>query len=490
MNTRPLPGSQRPYLVVAAAALLIGACSGSDSGSDPGDQDVTAGGTTNSGGATQVGGGGSSAAGTGSSGASSVGGRSSLGGAISNGGALVQTGGSANTGGSSVTGGQGNSGGSVSSGGTSTSGGRSTSGGADSQGGSSSGGTSSGGASSGGATSGGAASGGSSSSCNVNPVTPDATPEAKNLLCYLYDIYKTKVLSGQQETNWYADPPDIGWYLDNIGEYPAVLGSDFLYRDGVSCSSVTRSTNRAIDYWNAGGIIMFRYHMGLPAAGTTCMDDCYQGSNCSEPTNTTPDATFFSNLISSGTAENTALIGKLDYVAVQIAAMKAANVPVILAMYHEAQPNGWFWWAMTQSGSSFTNLWKYTFDYLTKTKGLNNIIWLMPFSGNVDSAFYPGDGYVDIGGPDQYTQPSNLMTFNASDNWNPSVAVLGNSMPITMHETGSALQPDSMFPSYPWVLFSVWATFETDPTYNTVDSIKAAYASQYTLVRDDIPNLK
>jgi beta-mannanase len=377
-------------------------------------------------------------------------------------------------------------------GGTST-GGRAAGGTA--TGGTPSGGTATGGTATGGKATGGTATGGTGTGgCSVTPVTPNATQQTKNLLCYLYSIKGNHVLSGQQETNWNANPTNISWYVSNIGKYPAVLGSDFMYRDGVSCSSVTPSTNRGIAYWNAGGITMFRYHMGMPGSGLTCTADCYQGANCSEPT-TRPTAAFFTNVVTAGTAENTSLKAKLDYMAVQINAMKAANVPVILAIYHEAQSNGWFWWSETTSGSAFVNLWTYTFDYLTNTKGLTNIVWLMPFSGSPSSAFYPGKNYVDIGGPDEYTQPSNLLTFNASANYNPAVSVLGSTMPITLHETGSAVQPDYMFPTTaPWVLWNVWANYENTAqggfTFNTVASLQAAYASQYTITRDEIPNLK
>jgi beta-mannanase len=200
-------------------------------------------------------------------------------------------------------------------------------------------------------------------------------------------------------------------------------------------------------------------------------------------------------VVTAGTAENTSLKAKLDYVAVQINAMKTANVPVILAIYHETQTNGWFWWAETTTGSAFVNLWTYTFNYLTNTKGLTNIVWLMPFSGSPSSAFYPGKAYVDIGGPDEYTQPSNLLTFTASANYNPAANILGSSMPITLHETGTAPQPDSMFPSAaPWVLWNVWASYysgaQSGFTFNTVASLQQAYASQYTITRDEVPNLK
>jgi len=132
---------------------------------------------------------------------------------------------------------------------------------------------------------------------------------------------------------------------------------------------------------------------------------------------------------------------------------------------------------------------------LTKTKGLTNIIWLMPFSGAPNSAFYPGKDFVDVGGPDEYSQPSNLLTFNASGNYGPGANVPGNTMPITLHETGSAVQPDTMFPSAaPWVLFNVWATYENTViggfTYNTVSSLRTAYASPFVITRDEVPTLK
>lgn len=240
---------------------------------------------------------------------------------------------------------------------------------------------------------------------------------------------------------------------------------------------------------------MFRYHMGMPNAGTTCADDCFSGgANCAEPT-TLPTATFFTSIVTPGTPQNTALNAKLDYVAVQIGAMQAANVPVILATYHETQPNGWFWWAENDSGPAFVNLWMYTFNYLTKTKGLSNIVWLMPFSGSPNAAFYPGRAVVDIGGPDEYSQPANLLTFNAAGNYGPAANIFGSTLPIALHETGAVAQPDTMFPSVaPWVLFNVWATYENTViggfTYNTLSSLQQAYTSQFVITRDKVPSLK
>jgi hypothetical protein len=118
----------------------------------------------------------------------------------------------------------------------------------------------------------------------------------------------------------------------------------------------------------------------------------------------------------------------------------------------------------------------------------------MPFSGSPSAAYFPGKSFVDLGGPDEYSKPSNLLTFNASGNYGPGASAIGGSLPIALHETGSAVQPDTMFPSAaPWVLFNVWATYENTViggfTYNTTSSLSTAYASPFVVTRDEVPNL-
>ena len=109
---------------------------------------------------------------------------------------------------------------------------------------------------SGGTAGSGAAGAGGSTTCSVSPVNPNATPQARKLLCYLYSLYGKNVLSGQQETSWSNPANDVNWYNTNVGKYPAILGGDYLYPSG--------TTSRAQAYWNAGGITMIRYHMGAP----------------------------------------------------------------------------------------------------------------------------------------------------------------------------------------------------------------------------------
>jgi hypothetical protein len=125
------------------------------------------------------------------------------------------------------------------------------------------------------------------------------------------------------------------------------------------------------------------------------------------------------------------------------------------------------------------------FNYLTNTKGLTNLVWLAPSSGTIDSSWYPGKTYLDIAGPDTYetNQPFTTMFTNAKK-------VIGNDVPIALHETGLVPTPSAMFPTAaPWVLFNIWAGYQSDGTHNTTANVKTTYESPYTITRDELPNL-
>ncbi len=463
----------RRSLACFALVLAPSACGSSEPPSDG------AGATGGSGAAGRVGGGGVTTTDSGRAGSTAYGGRMATGGAGGVGGSLSVAGSGGTTGGSVSLGGApaagrssiGGASGSPEGGAGSNVGGASDgaggmtagSGGIAGAGGRSAGNggmAGSGGAGGSAGTTGGVG-GGGSVGCSVTPVDPNATTQAKNLLCYLYSIYGKNVLSGQQETSWSSPENDISWYNTNVSKYPAVLGGDYLYPSGTS--------TRAIAYWNAGGITMLRYHMGAPPNA-----DTYENSQGSAN---------IANVLASGTAENQSFRSKLDYAATELKKLADANVPVLWAPFHEYQPNGWFWWSKG-SATQFVQLWRYMFDYLVTTKGLHNLVWLAPSSGSPDASWYPGKAYLDVAGPDTYaTNPPFSAMFTAAKN------IIGTTVPITLHETGVVPQPSTMFPTAaPWVLWNIWAGYQISE--NTVANVQSAYASSYTITRDEVPNLK
>ena len=438
-----MPLTSKRVLVLAAAALKLLACSSTS--------DDT--GTPSAGAPVSPAAGSGALAGGGASSASGPGGTA---GSLSAGGTFAGAG-SVNVGGTSSAGG-GSSGGALSTGGGSANGGAaSVAGGA-------------------GSSAAGAAGSGSSADCTVAPRDPSATAEAKKLLCYLYSIYGSKVLSGQQETSWSNPQGDVDYYVQTVNKHPAILGGDYLYTDGAKPGNNTSVRARA--YWNAGGITMMRYHMGAPP-----MADTYDNSKGT--------VANFDNLTKAGTAENTSLNSKLDYLAGELEFLQDAKVPVMLVIYHEIDKYAWFWWSKC-TGAQFIDLWKYSVDYINKTKGIHNVLWVVGYGHDGAMAdFWPGKAYADLGGIDQYdkgTQPfANL--------YSGTKAVVGATMPIPLHETGTIPQPSAMFPTAaPWLLWNVWATYQNTAaegyTWNTPETIKSAYADPHTITRETLPNLK
>lgn len=83
------------------------------------------------------------------------------------------------------------------------------------------------------------------------------------------------------------------------------------------------------------------------------------------------------------------------------------RIPMILRPFHEGNGN-WFWWgADCLPDDKYVAIFRYTIDYLTKTRGIRNFIYCYspngPFTSEEDyMRRYPGDDYVDIMGIDMY----------------------------------------------------------------------------------------
>jgi hypothetical protein len=449
--------------VILGCALALGACSSGDSGGSTG----TGGSSSGQGGSVGTGGHTGGSVGTGGTTSGTGGSAPGTGGvAPGTGGRASGTGGTASgTGGTATgTGGRASGTGGAASG---TGGAASGSGGAVATGGAAGSGTGGHGGVSG---AGGAAAGGSSGTCT--PIDPQAIPQAKNLLCYLNSINGSKVLSGQQETSWSNPQGDIDYYVTTANKHPAILGGDYLYPDG--------TTTRAQAYWQAGGITMMRYHMGAPP-----LSDTYDNSKMT--------VSNYDNLTKSGTSENMSLNSKLDYLAGELMKLQTASVPVIMVLYHEVDSGAWFWWSKG-TGPQFVTLWKYTINYINNTKGIHNVLWTLGFGHDgALSAYNPGKAYLDLGGIDEYDDPS-MEPFTTQ--WNSAKGVFGSAGPIPLHETGAIPQPADMFAGNkaPWVLWNVWATYENTAqsgvTYNTAATIMKAYSDSHTVTRESLPSLK
>ena len=292
--------------------------------------------------------------------------------------------------------------------------------------------------------------------CSARPVDPQATTQARKLLCYLYSQYGNHIISGQRESNGRED--EFNHIRSVTGKYPAIRGLDM-------CD---RPATRAAAWWNAGGIPLIGWHVGAPATSS-----CNYGGTAS-----------INATLTSGTAQNRSYLSELDYAAGQLLQLQSQGVAVLWAPYHEAGGT-WFWWSK-EGGSQYQRLWRFQFDYFTRTKGIHNLVWLHPYNGTPNSSFYPGKQYVDVGGADTYARDHNPQ----ASMFQQTRAIVGGTIPIALHENGPIPDPDQLQSTGArWVLFSTW---NGNHLYQSNDQnfLRKVYGHSYVVTRDEVPNLK
>ena len=94
---------------------------------------------------------------------------------------------------------------------------------------------------------------------------PRASAEARALYGYIWSIYGTRTLTGQQEQNF--TPAGARVELDYIqtvtGRQPALLGLDYIE------PADQRAVNERATAWHrSGGIVSLCWHWGAPDIGT------------------------------------------------------------------------------------------------------------------------------------------------------------------------------------------------------------------------------
>lgn len=300
---------------------------------------------------------------------------------------------------------------------------------------------------------GGAADGGLP--CSVQPVTPNATSQTHKVLCYLHAIYGKGILSSQEEDN---NDNGMNTVFQATGKYPAIRAFDV---------NNSMAPTQCVAHWNAGGLCMFGYHMGI------------NGGTFNTPTN-------INNVLASGTAENTSFRQDLDRIAQFVQPLQAAGGVAILRLFHEAGKGcNWFWWSMGSS-AQWQQLFKYAFGYLTATKGLNNVLWIAPLCGSPDPAYNPGPQYIDFGGADTYVTAGDYEPLTSL--FQQTEAAFPNMM-VALHENGSIPDPVQLQATgTKWLFFNTWASPYFTAPNNTAAHLQAVYSNPYVITRDKLPS--
>ncbi len=288
------------------------------------------------------------------------------------------------------------------------------------------------------------------------PVTPNASPEARALLNFLYAMKGKVVLAGQHGI-------DETEYVHKLtGRYPAIKGHDLIHEDRNG-----RQIQSAIDWWKQGGIPTVMWHWGAPGKGPG-----YENSK---------KQIDIDRCFKKGTAEHQAMWSDLKRIADWLTVLRDAHVPVLWRPLHECDGN-WFWYGKG-SGNQFCRLWRTMFDYFTHERGLNNLIWVLCHSGEPKSDFNPGPGYYDLAGADSYSEER-----TRKEMYDKVRTIHGDAAPIPYHECGTIPDPDqchAVGADWSW-----WMLWSGEHCHNhDSELMKEVYANPRVMTLDRLPRI-
>jgi len=260
------------------------------------------------------------------------------------------------------------------------------------------------------------------------------------------------------------------------GKWPGMIGGDYWWFGSTQATADLTFNALAIAYAAAGGLVTLSLSMPNPTTAK------FSG-----------DATALDSagLLAAGTATHQALLVMLDSIAAGLAQLQAAGVTVLLRPFHEL--NGtWFWWSLLPP-AQFVSLWQFVRDYLTKSKGLTNLLWVWSVNAGFVSyppqSRYPGDAYVDVTGIDVYSSnPADAAGDVAT------LVALGHPVMLSEFGSGSAAAADPTFEETtliaalkgPLSKIVAWQQWWSPWGMETAAAVKPALADPWVLNRGDL----
>ena len=344
----------------------------------------------------------------------------------------------------------------------------------------------------------------------VAPVNPEASPEARQLLEFLYSIRGKYTLAGQH--NFISDPRRYDSVVYSVtGKRPVVWGSDFSFNalggniadyhhcgpmnltspwgecriNGLSTETLRQNLVDEIKQRHAEGrIITLMWHCCFPSECNDC-DGASIWTWQNRPSNE-----FWKELTTEGTRLNTQWKKQMDTVIPYLEQLRDAGIPILWRPYHEM--NGvWFWWCNKPGENGFKKLWIMTYNYFTKVHKLNNLLWVWntnaPRDKKGDEAgpyadFYPGPEYVDVLAADVYHR-------DYKQSHHDDLQALAGDKLLALGEVGQLPDPDSYHSQPNWSWFMVWGYFINSQKTDSLPSetaVRRIYDDPRTLTLDEI----
>ena len=233
------------------------------------------------------------------------------------------------------------------------------------------------------------------------PVTADASREAKALLARLYEVSGKGVLSGQ-ENGTKSAAASTGLVFEVTAKYPAIYAQDLAPAaapDGASPESIVAEAKHESQNHS---IVSLMWHAPRPTDNkpTSAVDTAANALTDFE----------WEQLLTPGTRLYQKWCDQVDGVSAYLKQLQDAGIAVLWRPYPE--PNGGrFWWSGRIGIRGSAALYQQIFDRMVNHNGLHNLIWVWtgavpgfgPNGNRPLSDFFPGLLYVDALALDQET---------------------------------------------------------------------------------------
>ncbi|MCH5281570.1 MAG: beta-mannosidase [Lachnospiraceae bacterium] len=309
----------------------------------------------------------------------------------------------------------------------------------------------------------------------MNPVNPNATQKAKELLAYLYETAGNAIITGQHTQ---TDPMEEVVYIKEItGAAPKLQGFELLgYSPNINYEDASqeclieveenKGTVETALKWakETGGIVAICFHWFSPIGGR---DKAFYAKN------TDFDA---SKVLVEGTKEREAFYSDMDVIARELQKFLDEDIPVLFRPFHEADGD-WFWWG-AKGDEVGRELYKLMFEYYVNQKHLDNLLWVW---NSPKREGFPGEEYVDVISRDVYLTEKKPTDYK--EEYEELIRNTTASKVAALAEVGYIPDVEMLSESkIPWAFYMTWSKeFCIGEQYNTVAETKKMYDSSYAV---------
>jgi mannan endo-1,4-beta-mannosidase len=303
-----------------------------------------------------------------------------------------------------------------------------------------------------------------SSEGTVKPVTPNASPEAVELLKLVYSISGKHTMTGQHNfpntKDTYTQQAAKSW-----GKVPAVYGQDWGFaKEGDKDSYLARPdiVAECKRQYALGSIVTICWH-AVPPTAEEPVTFMPRRPAAQQPSGPAPEKLAsvqgkltdeqFKDVLTPGTELYKRWCAQVDAVAGFLKQLQEAKVPVLWRPYHEMNGD-WFWWGGRRGEYSTARLYRQIFDRYVHHHKLTNLIWVWSVDRpeRADRQFadyYPGAEYFDIASLDVYGE------FKQS--YYDDLLKVAAGKPLALAEVGRAPTIEILAKQPGWTWWMTWA---------------------------------